>query len=443
MPNIPEPKTYTSPRRKLVRFFEKSRNQWKAKCRTAKAKVKRLSSRVRALKASRDRWKKRARELERELAAEKAAHQKSDREARPRPNSSAAIALPPSQAVALSPRVPHHQYPLGCVFFLSFILSAALSLRGASQVLALLCAWRPDTFASPSVWTGRLWLLRVGLFKLTRPKEQAPDWVWIVDHTLQLGTTKCLLILGVRLPALPIAGACLDHADVEPLALVPVTHSDRTVVAQQLEATVKVTGVPREIISDHGSDVRGGIELFQEAHPETCAVYDVKHKTAAVLKRLLEHDATWLAFLQQVTSTRSRLQQTALAPWLPPRLCSQARYMNVDTLVRWGRAVLAALEAPARWAEPAVRGGGGRSAVGLAARVPGTAGRVVRAARPGHDHRTPRSRKRSVHRAAAALDGATLHRVVNRAGPGGACRVIDLRNPGSGEGATWGAPVGQ
>jgi hypothetical protein len=357
MTSTPEPKTYTSPQRKLLRFFEKSRDQWKAKCRTAKAKIKRLSNRVRFLEASRARWKQRARELERALAAEKAARQKAEREARRR-KTAAAIARPPSVLAVRDQRVFRHRYLIGCVFFfLSLVLFAAVSLRGVSQALAFLHVSLPDSFASPSLWTGRLWLLRLGLFKLTRPKEHAADWVWIVDHTLQIGAAKCLLILGVRLSALPAEGEYLNHAAVEPLALVPVTHSDRTVVAEQLEATVKVTGIPREIISDHGSDVRGGIEDFQRAHPETCAVYDIKHKTAAVLKHRLEPDATWLAFLRQVASTRSRLQQTALAHWMPPSQRTQARYLNVDRLITWGREALAALEAPPGQADPSCDAG--------------------------------------------------------------------------------------
>ena len=71
----------------------------------------------------------------------------------------------------------------------------------------------------PAWFTGRLWLLRLGYYKLTRPKEQTEDWVWIVDHTVQLGKEKCLVILGVRLSALPIEGHCLSHEDVEPIAL--------------------------------------------------------------------------------------------------------------------------------------------------------------------------------------------------------------------------------
>ncbi len=60
-------------------------------------------------------------------------------------------------------------------------------------------------------------------------KEQAEDWVWIIDHTVQLGQEKCLLILGVRLSDLP-ADLTLKHEDVEPIALYPVTSSTGEVV---------------------------------------------------------------------------------------------------------------------------------------------------------------------------------------------------------------------
>jgi hypothetical protein len=61
-------KTYKSPRRKLVRFFQKSRDQWKAKCLQAKATVKGLKHRIRYLEQSKAHWKTKAKELEQELA---------------------------------------------------------------------------------------------------------------------------------------------------------------------------------------------------------------------------------------------------------------------------------------------------------------------------------------------------------------------------------------
>ena len=63
---------YSSPPRKLLRFFLKSRDQWKAKCQRAKTTVKRLENRVRFLEKSKAQWKAKARALEKEKAHLKA-----------------------------------------------------------------------------------------------------------------------------------------------------------------------------------------------------------------------------------------------------------------------------------------------------------------------------------------------------------------------------------
>lgn len=73
-----EAKQFRSPQHKLVRFFERSRNQWKEKCREAKQRCKRLSNQVRAVEKSRERWRaeaeaatKRLKEVEQLLADQK------------------------------------------------------------------------------------------------------------------------------------------------------------------------------------------------------------------------------------------------------------------------------------------------------------------------------------------------------------------------------------
>ena len=174
----------------------------------------------------------------------------------------------------------------------SLVLSAT-SLRGAGRALAVMQECAGLVSWSPSWSSTRLWVLRLGYYKLTRAKEQGDDWVWIVDHVGQMGQEKCLVIVGIRLSALPVEGEYLTHADVEPLAICPVPQSNGEVVYQQLEAARKQTGVPREILSDQGSDLHKGIRQFCEAHPETSAIYDIKHKVAAVFKRELGGDQAW------------------------------------------------------------------------------------------------------------------------------------------------------
>ena len=61
-----------SPRRKLVKFFEQSRNQWKAKSSAAKVQVNYLKNRIRYLEGSPAKWKSKALELETERARLKA-----------------------------------------------------------------------------------------------------------------------------------------------------------------------------------------------------------------------------------------------------------------------------------------------------------------------------------------------------------------------------------
>jgi hypothetical protein len=248
--------------------------------------------------------------------------------------------------------------------FLALVLSAAVSLRGASRVLELWSTVFELPEAAPAWYTGRLWLLRVGYYKLTRPKAPAPDWVWIIDHTIQLGVQKCLVILGVRRAALPAPGTCLRHEDVEPIALYPVPTSTGEVVYQQLTAAMAHTGVPREILSDGGSDLQAGIAQFQRAHPETQAIYDIKHKTALVLKRELAEDALWKAFTQHAAQTKQRVPQTPLAFLAPPAQRRKARYMNVDILIRWGTKVLAYLAQPHRTTEVQVSAAQLRTAYG-------------------------------------------------------------------------------
>jgi hypothetical protein len=69
---VAEPLPYRSPMRKLVRFFERSRDQWKEKCRQAKRENNSLKIRLAAMKESRDRWKAKAKELEEERAGTEA-----------------------------------------------------------------------------------------------------------------------------------------------------------------------------------------------------------------------------------------------------------------------------------------------------------------------------------------------------------------------------------
>jgi hypothetical protein len=86
---------------------------------------------------------------------------------------------------------------------LSLVLRCGASLRSAADVLGWLGSVTGRDDLSPHGSTGRLRLMRLGLAALTRPKAAADDRAWMIDHSIQIGRCKCLVIPGARLGELP------------------------------------------------------------------------------------------------------------------------------------------------------------------------------------------------------------------------------------------------
>ena len=229
----------------------------------------------------------------------------------------------------------HHYSGLQIFIWIALVTVAATHMRGASRAMELIFTHLNISLPTPSWFSGRLWLMRLGYYKLNRVKEKADDWIWIIDHSVQIGTEKCLIILGIRLKNLPKDRA-LTYNDVEPIELVPVKKSSGDIVYQQLEEASEKTGIPREIISDEGPDIKSGIKKFIGNHDKTCSIYDIKHKTASLLKRELKDNEQWQGFIKSCSKTKVQVQQTELAFLAPPNQRSKSRYMNIEILVNWG-----------------------------------------------------------------------------------------------------------
>jgi hypothetical protein len=322
--------SYKSSVKKLATFFHKSRDNWKEKYMPNKKKSIELENKVSSLKLSTQKWKSEALLLRKQI--KNTITQTVNILPKPNINSGFIISYAPLKVA----KIPYHLYSATTIYImLQLVLSAAVSLRGSSRVLDIFnSSLRQPLDHVPSWFSVRSWLLRVGYYKLMRSKTIADDWCWIIDHTIQLGKTKCLLILGIRLSQLP-KGRSLQYQDLEPIDLLPVETSTGDIVWKQLEKTALRTGTPRAIVSDAGSDLESGIAKFRIHHPECASLYDIKHKTACLLKAELTRDADWQVFMQQAAKTKKQLQQTSLSHLKPPNQRSKSRYMNIEILLRW------------------------------------------------------------------------------------------------------------
>src|SRR3954447_9745977 len=161
----------------------------------------------------------------------------------------------------------HHGYTAGVVTLFLRLVQLGIPLRAASRVLDFVATSFGLPFSAPAWTTGRMWLLRFGSAQLLAAKEPADDRAWLIDHSVQIGKEKVLVILGIRLGDLPMPERPLCADDLVLIDLVPMPSSTREEVAARLEEAAGRTGVPRAIVDDHASDLNGGVRIFQEDHP--------------------------------------------------------------------------------------------------------------------------------------------------------------------------------
>ena len=249
-----------------------------------------------------------------------------------------------AQTTVNEDKAKQHQYPTSLVsLVIDFILST-ISFRAVERIFLIIKNSAIPIFQffnfQPSWKSAELWFLRIGLYKLTRVKEKAKDWIVILDFKVQAGRQKCLIILGVRLSTLvnkfkERGSFDIHHEDFEPLAVMPVDSANGQHVGQVLEDISKMTGEFLQLIADHGSDVNKGVRLYCSNHSSTVNTYDTMHKVAILLKNELEKDDVWKEIIRLITETKQTTKQSSEACLSPPKQREKARFMNADILIDW------------------------------------------------------------------------------------------------------------
>jgi hypothetical protein len=192
----------------------------------------------------------------------------------------------------------------------------------------------------------RTWLLRLGIAELERPVERADDWVWIVDHSNQIGKEKVLCILGIRASKLPPPGTALRHGDLRVLKVLPGTSWKREDMARVYKELAEEIGPPRVVLSDGAVELQAGALVLKTTSKDTIVLRDFKHFAANEMKSLIGKTPRFETFHKELGPTRSRVQQTELAHLTPPSPKPKARFMNLKATLIWADVVLWLLRHP-------------------------------------------------------------------------------------------------
>lgn len=315
---------------RLARLFAKSRDEWRTKAIARRKEIRLLELKVRDLEISRAKWKERA------LTAADAQEPRTDKAEKAQKDEDEENVERRTALAEISPSIPPrgHHYPVSAIqIAIQSQVEGLVSLRGSEKVFDLFSPFlSSDMQEAPDHSTVQRWTQRLGLFLLNQPVPRRDGWVFVLDHFLERGMTKCLVILGIPHAELPQCSYSPSHKSMQLLALEVVEHSTGEKVRQSLEQLSRKVGEPVQIVSDHGSDLRKGIELFREAHPKTIHTYDISHRLARLLKAEVETDPLWKDFHQQCNQLRTRLQQTEWDFLMPPAKRTKGRFMAMERI---------------------------------------------------------------------------------------------------------------
>jgi hypothetical protein len=228
------------------------------------------------------------------------------------------------------------------------IVRAIISFRSAPRILGLLnreaflgLTWVPH-FTSVINWT-----LRLGLGLLRRVVPIDTPWLAVIDHSIDIGTKKALVVLRVPLAALAARGSAICLEDCECVGLKISEQINGDTVAADLQTIFTQAGLPTAIIKDGDHTLHKGVSLWQDKHGTAVPViYDIGHAAANALKREFENKGAYLRFIAMINQGAKCLRQTNLAFLIPPKLRSKGRFQSISTLGKWAARMIEVLAAP-------------------------------------------------------------------------------------------------
>jgi hypothetical protein len=219
------------------------------------------------------------------------------------------------------------------------VIQAVVSYRSIPRLLKLMqtrptpgLGWIPH-FSSVINWT-----LRLGLGLLQQVKPISAPWLAIIDHSIDVGTKKVLVVLRVRLDTLARRTGALQLADCECIGLQVSETVNGERVAQALGDIFRQAGTPLGIIKDRDATLNKGVRLWStQAAPTLGVIDDLGHVMATALKQQYQDTAAYTQFIAWTTQAAKQFRQTALAFLVPPKLRKKGRFMSLGRLGKWGK----------------------------------------------------------------------------------------------------------
>ena len=217
------------------------------------------------------------------------------------------------------------------------ILEAIVSYRSVLRILNLFNSktifktkWVPH-FTSVINWTSRF-----GLGLLKQVEQISDPWIAIIDHSINIGIKKVLVVLRVKLDIFLNRKKAITLKDCQCIGLKISEVVNAKTISKDLEVCFKQSGTPVAIIKDNDSALKKGVCLFNDKQDkEIVVIEDISHIVANALKNQFERTKNFKNFIKLLSDGASRLRQTDIAFLTPPKLRTKGRFQSISSLSDW------------------------------------------------------------------------------------------------------------
>lgn len=183
--------------------------------------------------------------------------------------------------------------------------------------------------------------MRLGLGLLDQVKPLSKPWVAVIDHSIDIGTKKAMVVLRVTVDSLSKRGSAVCLSDCQCIGLTVSEKVTGETIQQQLDEIFVRSGHPIAIIKDADATLQKGVRLWSQQQETTIpTIDDIGHTMANALKSQFEKMAVYKRFTALVSHGSKCLRQTDLAFLMPPKLRSKGRFQSISKLGQWAEKML-------------------------------------------------------------------------------------------------------
>jgi hypothetical protein len=212
-------------------------------------------------------------------------------------------------------------------------LHTSTSFRAIGEIIIII-SLKIQLSGSPQRTTATIWVKKIGYHELQKPKENANDWIMILDHSVQISSEKLLVVFGIRRSEINFKRP-LRFTDLTILKIISKKKWNGEIMQEVLEELKTELGTIIYATGDYGSDLKKGLRLAGISH-----VHDITHKIALIVKSIYGDDQEFTELIQLISKLRQKWHLSQFAHLLPPKLRNKSRFQNIQTISSWGIKIL-------------------------------------------------------------------------------------------------------